>query len=130
MDKDVFAKYVSKIYEALQSFTKDFINAPRYFQFFAWIFFYAFIIKGVNIAIYKTHQDDKFNATNIILKSVVTAITSIDKNHLHQLDLFLKNIVWHKAEIFKVSVSAFLAPQQNAVATMLERQVAEKEIAL
>lgn len=87
-------------------------------------------MEGVDVAIYETHQGGEFDATNVIPKPVVTAITPIDEDHLHQLGPSLENVAWHKAGIFKAGASAFSAPQQNAVATVLERRAAEKGVAL
>lgn len=82
------------------------------------------------MAIYETHQGGEFDATNFIPKPVVTAITSIDGGHLHQLGPSLENVAWHKAGIFEAGAPAFSTPQQNAVATVLERRAAEKGVSL
>ena len=60
----------------------------------------------------------------------MTAITLIDEDHMHQLDPSLENVAWHKVGIFKADVPAFSAPQQNAVATMLQKRAANKEVTL
>lgn len=130
LDKNVFAKYISETHEALQSSAKDSQNAPRYLQFLALVSFHAFITEGVDVAIYETHQGGEFDATNVIPKPVVTAITPIDEDHLHQLGPSLENVAWHKAGIFKTGAPAFSAPQQNAVATVLERRAIEKKVSL
>lgn len=130
LDKEVFARYISETHEALQSSTRDSQNAPRYLQFLALVSFHAFITEGVDVAIYETHQGGEFDATNVISKPVVTAITSIGEDHLHQLGPSLENVAWHKAGIFKAGAPAFSAPQQNAVATVLKRRAAEKGVSL
>ena len=82
------------------------------------------------MAIYETHQGGEYDATNVIPKPVVTAITPIDEDHMHQLGPSLENVAWHKAGIFKAGAAAFSAPQQNIVATVLQQRAAEKGVTL
>ncbi|KAL8788262.1 MAG: hypothetical protein Q9213_001782 [Squamulea squamosa] len=130
LDKEVFARYVLETHRALQSSTGDPQDAPRYLQFLALVSFHTFIKEGVDVAIYETHQGGEYDATNVIPSPVVTAITAIDEDHIHQLGPSLKNIAWHKAGIFKAGAPAFSAPQQDAVATVLQERAAEKEVSL
>jgi len=130
LDKEIFARYVFETHEALQSSAYDSQDPPRYLQFLALVSFHAFIKEGVDVAIYETHQGGEYDATNVIPKPVVTAITLIDEDHMHQLGPSLENVAWHKAGIFKAGASAFSAPQQNAVATVLQKRAAEKGVTL
>lgn len=109
LDKDIFARYVSETHEALQSSRGNPQDAPRYLQFLALVSFHAFIKEGVDVAIHETHQGDEYDATNV--RPVVTAITPIDEDHMHQLGPSLENVAWHKAGIFKAGAPAFSAPQ-------------------
>ena len=130
LDKAVFARYVTETRSALQSSGMDPQDAPRYLQLLALVSFHAFIKEGVDVAIYETHQGGEYDATNVISKPVVTAITSIDEDHMHQLGPSLTHVAWHKAGIFKTGAPAFSAPQQGAVATMLHKRAAEKGVLL
>lgn len=130
LNKDVFAKYVSEVHGALQSSTGDPQDGPRYLQFLALVSFHTFIKEGVDVAIYETHQGGEYDATNVIPKPVVTAITLIDEDHMHQLGPSLENVAWHKAGIFKPGAPAFSAPQQTAVATILQKRAVEKGVTL
>ena len=128
--KDIFARYVSEVHEALPSSTGDPRNGSRYLQFLALVSFHAFLKERVDVTIYETHQGGEYDATNVIPKPVVTALTPIDKDHMHQLGPSLENVAWHKAGIFKPGALAFSAPQQTAVATVLQTRAAEKGVAL
>ena len=130
LDKEVFIRYLAETYRALQSSTVDPQDVPRYLQLLALVSFHAFIKEGVNMAIYKTHQGGEYDVTNIITEPVVTAITPIDEDHMHQLGPSLTNVAWYKAGIFKAGAPAFSAPQQDAVATMLQKRAADKGISL
>ncbi|KAL9124349.1 MAG: hypothetical protein Q9217_006316 [Psora testacea] len=130
LDKHVFASYISETHEALQSPTSDAQDAPRYLQFLALVAFHAFIKEGVDVAIFETHQGGEYDATNVISKPVVTAITTIDKDHMHQLGPSLENVAWHKAGIFKAGAPAFSAPQQKTPAIVLQKRATEKGVSL
>jgi len=130
LNKKVFARYVAETHSALQSSGMNSQDAPRYLQLLALAFFHAFIKERVDVTIYETHQDGEYDATNVISKPVVTAITSIDEDHMHQLGSSLTNVAWHKAGIFKAGAPAFSASQQNAVATMLQKRAADKKVSL
>lgn len=130
LKKDVFARYVSEVHGTLQSSTENAQNGPRYLQFLALVSFHAFIKEGVDVAIYECHQGGEYDATNVIQQPVVTAIASIDEDHMHQLGPSLENIAWHKAGIFKVGAPAFSVPQQTTVTTMLQKRAAEKGVTL
>ena len=130
LDKETFARYLSETDRALQASTEDPQDSPRYLQLLALVSFHAFIKEGVDVAIYETHQGGEYDATNVISEPVVTAITPIDEDHMHQLGPSLTNVAWHKAGIFKASAPAFSAPQQDAVATMLQKRAADKKTSL
>lgn len=130
LDKEIFARYVSETHKALQSSGGDTQDAPRYLQFLALVSFHAFIEEGVDVAIYETHQGGEYDATNVIPRPIVTAITPIDEDHMHQLGPSLENVAWHKAGIFKAGAPAFSASQQNAVATVLQKRAADKGVTL
>lgn len=44
------------------------------------------------MTIYETHQGDKYDATNVISRLIVTTITPIDEDHMHQLGSSLENV--------------------------------------
>ena len=130
LDRETFSKYVSEVDATLQSSAKNPQDAPRYLQLLALVSFHTFIKEGVDVAIYETHQGGEYDATNVIPRPVVTAITTIDEDHIHQLGPSIENIAWHKAGIFKAGAPAFSAPQQDSVATMLQSRAAEKRVPL
>ena len=128
LDKQVFARYITEAHRALQDTTSQ--DAPRYLQLLALVSFHVFIKEGVDVAIYETHQGGEYDATNVIPAPVVTAITPIDEDHMHQLGPSLTNVAWHKAGIFKTGAAAFSAPQEDVVATILRKRAVEKGVSL
>ncbi len=128
LTKPLFAQYVFEVSDGL---SLDSTTAgPRYLQMLALVSFHAFLREGVDVAIYETHHGGEYDATNVIPRPVVTAITTIGMDHVEQLGPSLENIAWHKAGIFKPGALAFSAPQEPAVARVLEQRAAEKGVAL
>ncbi|KAI1318088.1 folylpolyglutamate synthase [Xylariaceae sp. FL0255] len=125
LSEEKFTEYVSYVYTALGVSNLG-ANAPRYLQFLALVSFHVFIQENVDVAIYETHQGGEYDATNIIRKPLVTAITTIDRDHMHQLGPTLQHVAWHKAGIFKRGATAFSAPQQSELASVLHAR-ADKE---
>lgn len=82
------------------------------------------------MAIYETHHGGEFDATNVISRPLVTAITPIGRDHINDLGPTLQHVAWHKGGIIKPGVPAFSAPQQPALACVLEKRAEEKGITL
>ena len=129
MSEDKFAKYVSDVYQTL-NIPKLGNDAPKYLQFLTLVSLHVFKQEGVDVAIYETHQGGEFDATNIISRPLVTAITPIDRDHMHQLGPTLEHVAWHKGGIFKPGAPAFSAPQQPALASVLRSRADEKGVFL
>lgn len=79
--------------------------------------------------IYEAHHGGEYDATKV-RKPVATGITSIGVDHIAQLEPTIKNTAWHKAGIFKLGTPEFPAPQEAAVAAMLQAQAEEKGVEL
>lgn len=129
LSENLFAKYVFEVWDAL-SLSDQASQAPRYLQLLMLISVHAFIREKIDVAIYETHNGGEYDATNFIPKPVVTGITTIGMDHVEQLGPSLENIAWHKAGIFKRGCPAFSAPQEHAVAAVLQSRAAEKEVSL
>lgn len=91
---------------------------------------HVFIREKIDVAIYETHHGGEYDATNFFPKPVVSGITTIGMDHVEQLGPSIQNIAWHKAGIFKHGIPAFSTPQEPAVAAVLQRRAAEKEVSL
>lgn len=91
---------------------------------------HTFIEEEMQTVIFKMHHDEEYDTTNVIHKSVVAEITSIELDYIAQLKLIIQNVVWHKSEIFKLRMSAFSASQESVTVIVLQTQAAEKEAEL
>ncbi|KAK3938433.1 folylpolyglutamate synthase [Diplogelasinospora grovesii] len=123
LPKDVFAQNVFEVRDGLSLQQPD-GPGPRYLQLLALISYHTFLKEQVDVAIYETHHGGQYDATNVILHPVVTALTSIGMDHVRELGPSIENIAWHKAGIFKASAPAFSLPREA------EDRAAEKGVVL
>ena len=131
LSRAIFAKYFFEVFDGLrrQCSDEDFQTAPRYLQLFALVSFHAFIREKVDAAIYETHHGGEYDATNVVTKPIVTAITTLGMDHVKQLGPSLENIAWHKAGIFKSGTPAISTVQDPTAATVLQDRATEKAVA-
>ncbi|GIZ43081.1 hypothetical protein CKM354_000632200 [Cercospora kikuchii] len=129
LSEEKFAKYVSDVYTRLEV-PKLGSDGPKYLQLLFLVSVHAFFQEGVDVAIYETHHGGEFDATNILAKPLVTAITPIGRDHINELGPTLQHVAWHKSGIFKPGVPAFSASQQPALACVLKERAEEKGVLL
>jgi folylpolyglutamate synthase len=130
LSQDHFTKYFFEVYDCLSNAVSDDFGIPRTLQLFALISFHAFIREDVDVAIYETHHGGEYDATNVISRPVVTAVTTLGMDHVNDLGPTLEDIAWHKAGIFKPGAIAFSAPQKDTAAEVLRRRAVEKGVLL
>ena len=133
--EDLFTRYFFKMWERLSPGSLDVtddkkIRSPRYLQLLALLAFHTFIRERVQAAIFETHHGGEYDATNVILQPVVTAITSLGMDHVAQLGPTIEDIAWHKSGIFKPGVPAFSAPQDPDPVEVMRRRAEEKNVQL
>lgn len=105
-------------------------KGPGYLQLLALVSFHIFLQEGVDVAIYETHHSSKFCTTNVFKFPIATAITTIDVNHIINLNPDIRNIAWHKGGILKPSAVAFTMPQQKAIIEILRSHANKKGVSL
>ena len=130
----LFAKYFFEVWDRLSSQDLPVVEGkeklPRFLQLLALVAFHTFIKEEIEAAIFETHHGGEYDATNVVEKPIVTGITTIGLDHIAQLGPSIENIAWHKAGIFKTGTPAFCAPQDPAVASILQNRAAEKGVSL
>lgn len=134
LDREMLAKYFFEVYDLLPQLhsdydpTKDLIQrGPRTLQLWALLAFHVFIREGVDVAIVETHHGGEYDATNVIQKPVVTAITALGMDHIAQLGPTIENIAWHKSGIFKRGAVALSARQDRNLEEVLQKRSAEHD---
>ncbi|KAF9882760.1 hypothetical protein FE257_005308 [Aspergillus nanangensis] len=125
--EELFTQYFFEVWERLQP--PDGASQPRqprYLQFLALLAFHTFIRENVEAAIFETHHGGEFDATNVISRPVVTAITSLGMDHLDQLGPTVQDIAWHKSGIFKPGALALSVPQEAGLVEVMDKRAEEK----
>ena len=129
ISKGLFALRFFEIWEKLPRQATPALDIPRYLQLLTLLSFHVFIKEKVDVAIFETHCGGEYDATNVIRAPLVTAVTSIGKDHVRLLGPEIENIAWHKAGIFKQGCLAFSAlqdPEFPEVTTELKKRAYEK----
>ncbi|EMC94396.1 hypothetical protein BAUCODRAFT_149557 [Baudoinia panamericana UAMH 10762] len=133
----LFAKYFFELYDCLPQLQAPLDpsrpvlqRGPRYLQLFALLAFHVFLREQVDVAIVETHAGGEYDATNVIRKPVVTAITTLGLDHAAMLGSTLDSIAWHKAGIFKAGATALTVTQDDMAASALRKRAAEKGVDL
>jgi folylpolyglutamate synthase len=87
--------------------------------------FHTFIEEGVDVVICETHHGGQFDATNIVDRPAITAITKIGMDHVENLGKTIQHIAWHKSGIFRDGVLAFSVLQLQEAQDEIERRAEE-----
>ncbi|RMX88954.1 hypothetical protein D0869_01231 [Hortaea werneckii] len=134
LERGLLAKYFFELYDSLPQLHSDYDpskeliqRGPRTLQLWALLAFHVFIREGVDVAIIETHHGGEYDATNIIQKPVVTAITALGMDHIAQLGPTIENIAWHKSGIFKRGAVALSARQDQSLEEVLQKRSAEHD---
>ncbi|KAJ5537512.1 hypothetical protein N7494_006991 [Penicillium frequentans] len=132
--ESLFTKYFFEVWETLESSDlkkhAEAARKPRYLQLLALLAFHTFIREEVDAAIFETHHGGEYDATNVIQKPIVTAITSLGMDHVAQLGPAIEDIAWHKAGIFKSGAPAFSVTQEDGPAEVLRKRATERNTTL
>jgi folylpolyglutamate synthase/dihydrofolate synthase len=87
-------------------------SMPGFFRFLFLVATHAFLAEGVDVAILEVGLGGRLDATNIIRRPVITAVTRIDYDHVQVLGDTLTLIAGEKAGIFKGGVPAVVTMGQ------------------
>jgi dihydrofolate synthase/folylpolyglutamate synthase len=87
--------------------------------------FLAFARIPADLLVLEVGLGGRLDATNVVRRPAVSAITPISIDHIDFLGDSLAKIAFEKAGILKPDVPAVIAPQPAAAAAVLERRAAE-----
>ncbi|KAI7489986.1 hypothetical protein KC351_g944 [Hortaea werneckii] len=134
LERGLLAKYFFEVHDSLPQLHSDYDpskepiqRGPRTLQLWALLAFHVFIREGVDVAIIETHHGGEYDATNVIQKPVVSAITTLGMDHIAQLGPTIENIAWHKSGIFKRGAVALSARQDQSLEEVLQKRAAEHD---
>ena len=133
LDPSLFAMYFFEIYDKLPGLRIEYDTAksvvergPRFLQLYALLAFHVFIREKVDTAILETHNGGEYDATNVVQKPLVTAITTLGMDHVEMLGPSIQNIAWHKSGIFKPGATAISTVQDLTPGKVLEDRAEDK----
>lgn len=135
LPRESLAKYFFEIYDKLPQIASEpdstkppVQRGPRYLQLWALLALHTFIREEVDAVVLETHNGGENDATNVIAKPLVTAITTLGLDHVAILGPTIENVAWHKAGIFKreaVALSTTQVPQTIEILQQRARQVGQ-----
>jgi dihydrofolate synthase / folylpolyglutamate synthase len=105
----------------LRKLSEDFGNrhpqlgALTWFEFLTALAFYYFWEEQVDIAVFEVGLGGRWDATNVLSRPVVSAITTIDLDHVHILGETVEAIAGEKAGIIKPAVPVVTAAHGKAL---------------
>ncbi len=101
-------------------------GAPiTFFEITTALAFLAFARAPADVALLETGLGGRFDATNVIARPAVTAITPISLDHQHFLGDTVAKIAFEKAGILKPETPAVIAPQSQDARAVLEARALE-----
>ncbi len=103
---------------------------PSYFEIFLAIAFIYFKRQKCEWVVLEVGLGGRYDATNVIEKAHITAITLIDYDHTQILGKTLKEIAFDKAGIIKKDSLFFTAEQRPALIKIFEEICKDKKVKL
>ncbi len=103
---------------------------PSYFEIFLAIAFVYFKRQKCEWVVLEVGLGGRYDATNVIERAIVTAITMIDYDHTHILGKTLKEIAYDKAGIIKKGSVFFTAEQRPALIKIFKEICIENKVRL
>ncbi|VEN40046.1 unnamed protein product [Callosobruchus maculatus] len=124
--KSQFANHFWNIYDKLDAQKDHEHDMPMYFRFLTLLAFHVFLEEKVSVAILEVGIGGEYDCTNIVRKTVVAAITSLDFDHTQLLGDTIDSIAWNKSGIMKAGSIAFTVPQPETALKVLRDRSHEK----
>jgi dihydrofolate synthase/folylpolyglutamate synthase len=127
IDDRTFAAYATKLRESSEDFGRRHpdLGHLTWFEFLTAIAFFYFIETNVDVAVMEVGLGGRWDATNVLSKPLVSAITTIDLDHTHILGSTLAEIAMEKSGIIKDGVPLVTAAVQPEALQVI-RGYAEK----
>lgn len=124
-DED-FAKYVYEIKEAAEKMQEK----PTVFEVLTAVAFKYFYDENVDFVVLEVGLGGRYDATNLIEKTVLSVITSISFDHVEYLGDTLEKIAYEKAGIIKEGCPTVLYRQSDEVKNVIKKVCEEKNSTL
>lgn len=124
---DDLAEVTTKVKFVCDSMIDDGLPHPTEFEIVTAIAFCYFCMKNVDVVVLEVGLGGRYDATNVIEKSLVSVITSISMDHTQVLGDTIEKIAYEKAGIVKQGGVTFLYDQCENVKKVIGDICNEKE---
>ena len=126
ISEDDFTKEISFIAEKVDELINEGKDAPTAFEIETALAFDYFYKSGCEIVILECGMGGRMDATNIIMRPVLTILTKISMDHMNFLGESITDIANEKAGIIKYGVPIVSAPQDEEVRKVLEKKAKDR----
>ena len=120
------ANIISLIKEKIDIMIKEGYEYPTEFEIVTAMAFYYYFIENTDYVVLEVGLGGRYDATNVIDKSLVSVITSISLDHTGILGDTLEKIAYEKAGIIKENGTVFVYNQTNRVKNIIKEVCNEK----
>ena len=120
-------KIVSLIKEKIEIMVSEGYSYPTEFEIVTAMAFYYYNQEKVDFVALEVGLGGRYDATNVIDKPVVSAITSISLDHTGILGDTLEKIAFEKGGIIKENCPTIVYPQQEEASEVIKNICAEKK---
>lgn len=101
-------------------------DKPVYFHYLTLMALHCYMEEKVGTAVIECGIGGEYDTTNVLVKPIVTGVTSLGIDHEPLLGDTIESIAWHKGGIFKNGVPAFTVPQPKQAMEVLCSRAKER----
>lgn len=127
ISEEEVGKIVSLIKEKIEIMVSEGYSYPTEFEIVTAMAFYYYNQEKVDFVALEVGLGGRYDATNVIDKPVVSAITSISLDHTGILGDTLAKITFEKGGIIKENCPTIVYPQQEEASEVIKNICAEKK---
>lgn len=130
IDDQKLADCVGKVREKAEEMAGEGLQHPTEFEIVTATAFYFYNQEKVDALVLEVGLGGRFDATNVIDKSILSLVASISKDHTGVLGDTVEKIAYEKAGIIKENGKVFLYSQDENVEKVIEDVCKEKNAEL
>lgn len=126
IDDERLVDCIEKVKEKAEEIAKEGLQHPTEFEIVTATAFYFYNEEKVDALVLEVGLGGRFDATNVVDKTIVSLIASISKDHTKVLGDTLEEIAYEKAGIIKDEGKVFLYGQEESVEKVIEEVCLKK----
>lgn len=127
---DTLGRITSLVKDAADKMVEEGLEHPTTFEILTAIAFVYYKEEETDYVVLEVGLGGRFDSTNVIEKSLISIITTLDYDHIAELGDTLGKIAYQKAGIIKENGIVVSYPQDEEAAVVIKEVVAEKQAEL